>query len=143
MQWARCLRPTNVDSLGREWLPLTTLTDSSWAQIDGVCQSAAEAPGACSGVLGSVDLTGWTWASRAEVVSLIGEFMGAAGDNTPPANITGGSGYGTHSASWAQAITAAMGVTATPLGSYSFGFTNGGPGNFAWVCHGGPCVWNG
>ncbi len=132
----------HVDALGRQWLPLTAVRDYSWAEIDGICQSASEAPGACVGSLGSVNLTGWTWASRAEVVALIGEFMTAAGDPAPPSTVTTpGQGYGTNAYAWAPAITAAMGITAAPLGSYTYGFTNGAPGNFAWVCHGSPCGW--
>lgn len=132
----------HVDSNGNEWLPLTTLTNYTWAEIDAVCQSTLEAPGPCSGMLGSFDLTGWTWASRTEVVALIGEFMVAAGDNTPPATITGPNGYGVMGYSWASAAIAAMGTTATPLGAYTFGFTNGGPGDFSWLCAGGQCVWD-
>lgn len=131
----------HVDSLNQEWLPLSTLTNYSWADIDGVCQSVGEAPGPCNGSLGGVDLTGWTWASRTEVVALIGEFMATAGDNTPPATIMGPNGYGTMSYSWAQALMAVMGTTAPALGAYTFGFTNGGGGDYAWLCNAGPCVW--
>lgn len=96
--------------MNHEWLPLTAVTNFSWAEIDAVCQSAAEAAGPCSGNLGAVDLTGWTWASRPEVVALIGEFMVAAGDNTATVNITGSGGYGTMSSRWAQNVINVVGV---------------------------------
>lgn len=135
----------HVDSLNQEWLPLTTVTNFSWAEIDGVCQSLFETPGACNGSLGGTDLTGWTWASRVEVNTLIGEFMVAAGDLTPPINISSGGGYGTMGFNWGQAVIAAMGTTAPSVGNYTLGFTNGGrtgPGDYSWLCAGGPCVWD-
>jgi hypothetical protein len=134
-----------VDAQGRQWLPLTTLTNQSWAEIDSVCPSYSEGPGACTGSLAGVDLTGWTWASRPEVVGLIGQFMAAAGDSTSPSAIIGPHGYGTNAHTWAASITQAMGITAPALGNRTFGFTSGGPGfggdagNFAWVCHDGLC----
>ena len=132
--------------MNHEWLPLTAVTNFSWAEIDAVCQSAAEAAGPCSGNLGAVDLTGWTWASRPEVVALIGEFMVAAGDNTATVNITGSGGYGTMSYSWAQNVINVVGVTlpnynGNGLNSYTFGFSNAAPGNFNWLCTGPSCVW--
>lgn len=129
-----------VDSLSREWLPLTTVTGYSWDQIDAVCQNNAEAAGACGGSLGSVDLTGWTWASRDDVLALMGEFMVAAGDSTPVSAIASTHGYGTSVYRWAEAITAAMDITAPGLDSRTFGFTSTNY-YYAWVCHGGPCGW--
>lgn len=128
----------HVDALGREWAPLTTLTHQSWDQIDSRCQNTTEAQGACQGVLGGVDLTGWTWASRAEVVTFIGEFMAAAGDATPPSTMTGPHGYGTQNDAWAAPAIAAMGTTAPAIGAHTFGFTSENY-CFAWLCTGTPC----
>lgn len=141
------LAANHVDAQNHEWLPLTVVTNFSWAQIDAVCQNELEAPGACNGSLGSLDLTDWTWASRAESVALIGEFMLAAGDTTDPAVIRGPNGYGTAAFNWAQSFTSAMGVTypfLSPNGAqneYTYGFTNGGGGDYSWLCRGQSCVW--
>ncbi len=72
-----------TDSQGREWIDITAAVWREWAEIAETCDASI---GACDGVLPAsshvstgdwgtspTDLTGFTWASRAEVVSMLTE----------------------------------------------------------------------
>lgn len=58
---------------GREWLQPVDFTGLSWNDINAVCPG-----GACSGTLSGIDLTGYTWASTADVSALMASY------GTPP-----------------------------------------------------------
>lgn len=141
-----------VDGQSREWLDMSQVTGTSWNAINSVCQSETEASGPCSGLLGGAggyDLTGWTWASRSEVVGLIQSFMLATGDNTGQAAILSQNGYGTQNYSWADDLIDAMGQTGMvgfSTDRRTIGFMNGldtvgfnTTGQQAFICTGSPC----
>jgi hypothetical protein len=61
-----------------EWRQLTeTLNISFNALNTGGVNGCSAATGACSGLIGAVDLTGWTWATEPEVRILFHNFSGA------------------------------------------------------------------
>ncbi|MFZ4575160.1 MAG: GC-type dockerin domain-anchored protein [Phycisphaerales bacterium] len=60
------------DGVGREWRQVNTTTGLSWSQVAGVCP--ADGTGPCAGAVGGRDLTGWYWASQAEVQELFAQF---------------------------------------------------------------------
>ncbi len=53
------------DGTGREWRQVTTTTGISWSQVASVCPTDGSGP--CAGTASGRDLTGWYWASQAEV----------------------------------------------------------------------------
>ncbi len=58
---------------GREWAQLELLTNVSWFDLFyGACRSYT-----CRGVLGGQDVTGWHWATRADVQRLFNSYLGA------------------------------------------------------------------
>lgn len=141
-----------LDGQGREWLDMSLTRGASWNAINNVCQSSNEVAGPCNGLLGGqggYDLTGWTWANRAEVLELIQGFMVSSGDNTAQAALVSQNGYGTQDYAWATDLIDAMGQTGM-LGFGSdrrtIGFMNGTDtvgntttGQMAFVCTGSPC----
>lgn len=128
------------DSHNREWLRLSVVSGATWNAIDSVCQNASEPAGPCRGMAGGYDLTGWTWASRGEVASLIQSFMVAAGDNTDPRAILSQHGHGTQTSGWAAVLVEKLGRTGADR---TTGFMNGldspTTGHLAFVCTGNPC----
>src|SRR5262245_8610845 len=63
--------PVN-DSHGKEWRQLVDTTGLSWNQIAQVCPQNGFAP--CFGSIGGRNLTGWVWATDAQVVALLSYF---------------------------------------------------------------------
>lgn len=57
--------PVTVDGL--EWMQVTDTVNFSWNDMASVCDVGT---GACTGSLGTTDLTGWTWASILDVGQL-------------------------------------------------------------------------
>lgn len=53
------------DGTGREWRQVSSTTGMSWSQVASVCPTDGSGP--CSGIASGRDLTGWYWASQAEV----------------------------------------------------------------------------
>lgn len=49
---------------GREWRQLTETTDFTWNEVATVCPAEG---GTCSGSIGTVNFTGWIWATAIEV----------------------------------------------------------------------------
>lgn len=54
-----------------EWMQVTETQGFSWINMSGVCDLDT---GACSGALGSTDLSGWTWANMEQVDSLFSAY---------------------------------------------------------------------
>lgn len=57
------------------WAQPSLFENLSWNDIAAVCSSTT---GACSGSLNGHDLTGWTWATSSEVVSLFNSILPSA-----------------------------------------------------------------
>ncbi len=138
-----------LDGQGREWLDMTLVNGYTWNAFNAVCQSNTEAAGACAGqVAGSgYDLTGWTWASRDEVVGLIDSFIVSSGDVSRAADMVSQNGHGS-AFDWAPTLIAALGVTgsAGPNDQRAIGYMNGTDtvgfnttGQQAFICSGSPC----
>jgi RTX calcium-binding nonapeptide repeat (4 copies) len=64
--------PPFDDGAGREWRQLTETTGLSWAQVATVCPQDGVTP--CSGAVGGRDLTGWTWATGDQLLTLLQVF---------------------------------------------------------------------
>src|SRR4051812_16220661 len=72
------------DPAGNEWRQLYETTGLTWDQVASVCPQDGATP--CSGSIGpSRDLTGWTWATSAQVVALMGNYEPAILTATPTA----------------------------------------------------------
>ncbi len=56
---------------GKEWLQPADFVNLSWDDVAAVCDSGT---GACSGTLGTTDVTGYTWASVDEVSGLFNAY---------------------------------------------------------------------
>lgn len=65
--------PEIIVASGRYWQQPSLFTNLSWTDIDAICPAAKA--GACDGVLNGRDLSGWTWASSAELRTLF-EYYG-------------------------------------------------------------------
>jgi hypothetical protein len=61
----------------KEWMKPIDTVNNSWFDIANVCD---EITGACTGNLGTVDLTGWTWASIEDVAAMFAELTPHPGD---------------------------------------------------------------
>lgn len=64
----------------KEWRQVTDTVGLSWNDANALCDSST---GMCSGSVGAVSLTGWTWAASGEVQSLFASF---SGQNVPDYN---------------------------------------------------------
>lgn len=62
-----------VDTQGREWRQVKGTTGHTWDQIAAVCPTDGATE--CSGTIGGLDLTGWVWATDAQVAELFSEFV--------------------------------------------------------------------
>ena len=56
-----------------EWRQVTDTVGLSWNDANALCDSST---GMCSGSVGAVSLTGWTWAASGEVQALFTSFSG-------------------------------------------------------------------
>jgi hypothetical protein len=59
----------------RLWVQPNLFPDLSWHDINAACPAST---GTCSGKIGDIDVSGWTWASGDEVSDLINTFMGTS-----------------------------------------------------------------
>jgi hypothetical protein len=66
------------DGTGREWRQVNATTGMSWSQVASVCPTDGSGP--CSGIASGRDLTGWYWASQAEVQEFFALFAPEIGD---------------------------------------------------------------
>jgi hypothetical protein len=67
---------------GRRWRQVTETTGLTASQVAAVCPRDGESR--CSGLAGGRDLTGWIWATDAQVVSLMGHYEPAILTAEPP-----------------------------------------------------------
>ncbi len=65
-----CAASVVVD--GRAWRQLTDTMNLSWNQVATVCNPTT---GVCSGSLGAVDFSGWTWADNATIRDLFDKLI--------------------------------------------------------------------
>jgi hypothetical protein len=61
----------------KEWRQLTETVGFSWEQVAAVCD---EETGVCTGAIGSIDLSGWFWASALDVGELFSALTPHPGD---------------------------------------------------------------
>src|SRR6266850_306247 len=64
--------PGANDNHGKEWRQLTETVGLTWNQVAQVCPRDGSSP--CNGVVGGYDLTGWVWATDAQVIALFSYF---------------------------------------------------------------------
>ena len=98
---------TYIDSDGNEWKTFTELGTMSWTSLALICPT--DGTTACTGSIGAVDITGFIWATPAQVRDLFAKF----GVIVPVAGNTGAL-----DSAWAPAFQAAFGVTNT-IGTFS------------------------
>ena len=67
---------------GKLWRQVTDTTGLTWNQVAGVCRR--DGVSRCSGQAGGRDLTGWIWASEAQVIALMGHYEPAILTADPP-----------------------------------------------------------
>ena len=63
-------QPSYDDGHGREWRQLTETTNLSWNQVAQVCPADGVTPG--QGSVGGRDFSGWVWATRDQVRTMLG-----------------------------------------------------------------------
>jgi hypothetical protein len=66
---------TTIQVNGVDWLQPIDFSQFSWNEVEAACDFRAE--GLCSGLLGEIDITGWTWASAEDVSALFNFFIGS------------------------------------------------------------------
>lgn len=64
-----------VDTQGREWRQVDASPNLTWLAVDAVCPNDGATP--CAGRLAGADVTGWVWATQAQVTELLAEFVPA------------------------------------------------------------------
>lgn len=69
---AALMAPVTVNGL--EWLQPIDFINKSWNTINTICDATS---GLCNGSLGGNDITGWTWASVADMNQLFNYFIGS------------------------------------------------------------------
>ena len=67
---------------GKRWRQVTETTGLTSAQIAAVCPADGESR--CSGMAGGRDLTGWIWATDAQVIALMGHYEPSLLTADPP-----------------------------------------------------------
>ena len=72
--------PETVLAGDKRWAQPNQFSERTWHEISSICPPPT---GVCSGKLGYTDVTGWTWASSAEVAELINAFMGTSFSAAP------------------------------------------------------------
>ena len=77
------------DGRGREWMQPAAVTGLTWNQIAQVCPTDGATP--CSGTVGGKVLTGWNWATQAQVRAMLSDFV--PGLATSPSVNNPGSGF--------------------------------------------------
>lgn len=62
-----------VDSQGRTWRQVDETISHTWTVVAQRCPTDGSTP--CTGTLGNRDVTGWVWATDAQVAEMFEEFM--------------------------------------------------------------------
>lgn len=75
-----------VDSDGRQWRQMTFTCGANWNQVAALCPT--DGTTSCSGVINGQSLSGWVWATRAQVQQLQAE-LAVAGGCTQGPDVTG------------------------------------------------------
>jgi hypothetical protein len=115
-----------TDALGNQWRDLNDTVNISWDQIDAICANDGLTP--CAGSIGTVDFSGWTWATRDQVRSLFVELTGL---NTELDDYFHQDDL---SSSWAPAALAAVTPTfSNAFVTYVFGSTSTSPGYLPFI----------
>ena len=71
--WTASVTATPIVTVdGTDWLQPVDFDRLSWNDASSVCDTTT---GACTGVLGSTDVTGYTWASVDDVNTLFNYFL--------------------------------------------------------------------
>jgi hypothetical protein len=63
------------DGAGREWRPLTETVGPSWAAVAAICPQDGATP--CNGSIGTVNYTGWVWATQSQLRSVFTRYSGS------------------------------------------------------------------
>jgi hypothetical protein len=79
------------DGHGKEWRQLDETKGLTWSQVAQLCPRDGATP--CAGSIGPRSLDGWTWATDAQVVALLGQYEPAILTATPP-SVSGGAYFG-------------------------------------------------
>ena len=115
-----------TDALGNQWRDLNDTVNFSWDQIDAICANDGLTP--CAGSIGTVDFSGWTWATRDQVRNLFRELTGL---NT---ELDDYFHQDVLDSSWAPAALAALTPTfSNSFVSYVFGSSSTSPGYLPWI----------
>ncbi len=72
-------QPAYNDGHGREWRQLAETTNLSWNQVAQVCPTDGRTP--AQGSAGGRDLSGWVWATRDQVRTMLGRIEPRLRDN--------------------------------------------------------------
>lgn len=108
-----CVQAAYIDSSGNTWRPLTDTSAVAWSSVDAICPNDGVTQ--CVGSIGAVDYTGWIWATRDQVKTLLEEFSGPL----PPGNLVQVNSV------WAPQILAAFGITSSvPNSNRATGLTS-------------------
>jgi hypothetical protein len=99
-----------TDSLGREWRQVVGSTSRSWNEFASACPTDGVTP--CNGLVSGLDVSGWIWATEAQVTELFAEFVPEILNNPS----LGGPAY----------VLPAMGFTSTFLPTFEYYTTFGG-----------------
>jgi Ca2+-binding RTX toxin-like protein len=67
---------------GKLWRPLPDTIGLTWGEVAAVCPT--DGASRCHGVAGGRDLSGWIWATQAQVIALMGAYDPAILDADPP-----------------------------------------------------------
>ncbi len=98
-----------TDILGNQWRDLNDTTNLSWNQVATVCPADGITP--CAGTVGSTDFTGWIWASRGQVRTVIKEITGLTTELDDVANPPQAIAYVQANSTWAPLALAAFNPT--------------------------------
>ena len=69
---------------GKQWRQLYETTGASWSEVSQVCPRDGATP--CSGSIGATDVTGWVWATAAQVMALFAHYEPGVLAETPPSS---------------------------------------------------------
>ena len=98
---------------GKEWRLLTDTTGVSYSQLDWIYDTTTGQLDTVTSTIGSIDFSGWTWASGSEVRSMLYLLTGAS--------LTAGIDSADVTQSSIDAYFSSFGITHTEPGDFYFG----------------------
>ncbi|MEY2403309.1 MAG: hypothetical protein QOD38_860, partial [Acidimicrobiaceae bacterium] len=107
-----------TDTHGREWRQVFDTTGLSWNQVATVCPTDGVTP--CSGSVGGKTLTGWVWATDAQVLEFMSEYAPDLATVQPP-QVDGANYFGS-----AVGFLGVMRWTVFSVTNYSYSEWTGG-----------------